>query len=725
MRKLWGALVLTVLIGGVASMKATLFSSAHIQALPVENSYFVGSTTLESNEKSLLVKLAPKAQAAEVFQAQSVSYTTIPMLTEKLGIYRVPVDASADPAATLAGLSAREDVEFAEFPVPIHGVQDKIPNDTYFNKQWHLQNAINPSFTADTLKAWSITEGSGVTVAVLDSGVNGLHEDLSGQILAGMDFIGYTRGEPAKSTISPRVLPSQANSDDNGHGTAISGVIAANNNNGLGVSGIAPLVKILPVKILDFEQNGDSERASAGIVWAADQPGVKVFNLSLGATQESKTLKLAINYAVSKDILVVAASGNENKPFILYPAAQEEVVAVGAMTQEGNRASEQDWGTGQGSHYGPQLSLIAPGHLLFTTKWEDGNLASGYDLFSGTSAAAPVVSAIAALVRSADATLGYKHVKKRLEMAALPLKGQQGHNNEYGYGLVQANSAITFDKTAPQAAITPLQEGDTASYPYFAISAQDDISTKPSSAFVADETSSTIQSVGITIDKLPEVVVTPIDKGKGATTLYYQSTTALADGDHTIHVVASDSSGNKGTSASRTFHVSTAVPTYAIANLTPKAGENVRTVSIRVIQTKTFQQQGGTTNVEVPLANVEVSEKKSSQKKNTNALGIAVFSLSDGAYTFSATYDGKVVEKSISVPETLQGQLTFIVEEAPKSEPVSSIPTATPIKKSTTSAPSSGMDAGLLMVGTPLATIGILLLGRRKRGKKSMVSSQK
>jgi len=719
------ALLLIACIGSLELYRQAGVTRAAVQGLPIDTTPKILSLdSLPESPKELLVKVKPDINAKEVFSGLNTSYQSIPYLSEKLGIYKIPVDSQEQGQQTLTSLESQSTVEFAEYNAPIIGNQSSNPNDPSFTRQWGLTNSINSTITIDILKAWEISEGNGVTVAILDTGINGLHEDLEGQVLEGMNFVTYTKGEPTPSAINPKSIPAGSNSDDNGHGTLISGVIGAIKNNSKGISGIAPKSKLIPVKILDFEQIGASDRAAAAIVWVADQPQVRVINLSLGAEQQSKTLKLAIQYAASKDISIVGSSGNDNKNLVLYPAAHDEVIAVGAINQQGARASETDWGTGKGSNYGQKLQIMAPGSGIFSTMWDSNNTTNAYEAFSGTSAAAPFVSGILALIRSADPSLTYKQSMKRIELSALPLQNQQGRTEETGFGLVQAGKAISIDKQAPIISLTPLQEADVASYPYFSLIARDDVVTTNISSFVTNETTSNIREIQLVMDDKPVIIITPTDKKTSVMTAYYQYPTALSNGEHKVAVKAIDTSNNQGTEQTLSFNVSQAVPTFSIANLTPNPNSNTYNVSIRVVDTSSFKQKSGSTAVEVPLANVLVREKSTNLSQKTDEKGIAIFPLKQGKYTFTAEYDGRNKELTLQVPETQQGQITFALEEQPKANPTSKTPasktptTNKPTNQKNTKAPNSGMESlpfiGIISISS-LAGYG---LTRRKSGKK-------
>ena len=204
-------------------------------------------------------------------------------------------------------------------------------------QQWALD-------AVDFGNAWATTRGAGVTVAVVDSGVLGNHEDLAGSVLQGTDLVGSGNGW----------------NDELGHGTHVAGVIAAHVSNGLGIIGAAPSVKILPVRVLDGGGSGQSSDVAEGIIYAADHRA-RVINLSLGGTNADAGTRTAIQYAVSKGSVVLAAAGNSGQSGSprIYPGAFPEVVAVGAVDVHSQRAAF--------SNVGDYVDVVAPGVDVLST----------------------------------------------------------------------------------------------------------------------------------------------------------------------------------------------------------------------------------------------------------------------------------------------------------------------------------------------------------------------
>ncbi|WP_405017648.1 type VII secretion-associated serine protease mycosin [Kitasatospora sp. NBC_00070] len=276
--------------------------------------------------------------------------------------------------------------------------------------QWPIQQF-------DLAKAWAVTKGEGVKVAVIDQGVDGTHPDLAGQVLPG-----YDPGNQGREK-APKV----------GHGTSMAGVIAGKGHDGdSGVIGVAPGSKIIPI----FKSDASGTDAIAdGIRWAADH-GAKVINISQGAPgAASDEDTAAVAYAVSKDVLVVVAAGNEASSKVSSPANVPGVLAVGAVGKDGKVWSN--------SNSGPELMLTAPGTEIVSTGSCSG---SKYCIADGTSSATAFVSGAAALVRAKFPDLTAGQVANRLVKSAkapAALGGAKLPDEHYGYGIVRPYEALT------------------------------------------------------------------------------------------------------------------------------------------------------------------------------------------------------------------------------------------------------------------------------------------
>ena len=239
---------------------------------------------------------------------------------------------------------------------------DVPPNDTLYPQQWAL-----PAINAPDAWAALSPDAPAVVVAVIDSGICADHPDLQGKVLPGWDYV--------ENDANPQ--------DDFDHGCGVAGIIAADLDNSIGVAGVAPNARILPLRVLDASGVGTYSNVAAAIIAATDQ-GAKIINLSLGGSMPSSLLEDAVNYAASRGVTVVAAAGNTGQPGVLYPAAYPAVIAVGSVDANLQPSSFNSTG--------PEIDTYAPGrNILSLTK------AGGYAAMSGTSFAAPQVAGIAAL----------------------------------------------------------------------------------------------------------------------------------------------------------------------------------------------------------------------------------------------------------------------------------------------------------------------------------------
>ncbi|MCO8273179.1 S8 family serine peptidase [Actinoplanes sp. TRM 88003] len=270
--------------------------------------------------------------------------------------------------------------------------------------------------------AWPRSTGAGVTVAVVDSGVDASHPDLAGQVLPGADFITGTEGVSV---------------DPHGHGTHVAGTIAALTGNGTGVAGMAPHARILPVRVLGANGSGYMSDVANGITWAVDH-GADVVNMSISSSWQVAAVSNAISYARDKGVVVVAAAGNSRAAGspVLFPAADEGVIAVAATNPDDSVAGY--------SNRGGYVDVAAPGTGILSTYPGDR-----YIRMNGTSMAAPHVAAVAALLKGGDRALTPERIETALTSSAADL-GAPGRDDDFGAGLLDAAAALaTLTPPAP------------------------------------------------------------------------------------------------------------------------------------------------------------------------------------------------------------------------------------------------------------------------------------
>ena len=278
------------------------------------------------------------------------------------------------------------------------------PNDQGFQSQYYLKDI-------SATKAWRTTVGEEILIGVLDTGVEADHPDLIGKIRSGSDSLDLVDGI--------------------GHGTAVSGIIAANTNNSEGIAGVSWNTRIVARKITDdFGQ----ARAST-VVQALDdlyKKGVKVVHISLSTNQFSRILRDGIKEAQDRGMLIVSTSGNTGVEEVRYPAGFQNVIGVGAVDKF---KSLETYST-----IGGHVSLVAPGSSIYTTDKD-----AGYNKVTGTSFAAPQVTGAAALVWSIAPELTSDDVREILMNSADDL-GMQGQDIEYGHGLLNIEKAVQLAK---------------------------------------------------------------------------------------------------------------------------------------------------------------------------------------------------------------------------------------------------------------------------------------
>jgi thermitase len=343
-------------------------------------------------------------------------------------------DANAPSAASAADAADTAD---AATPSPA-----TIPGDTYYSKQWYLNNTGSTGVAdadVDAPEAWDVNKGlSSVIIAIIDEGVDIHHNDLKDKIVTPYDAVDGDNDQQPNPW--------------NGHGTSCAGIAAAMTNNSIGVAGIGWNVKIMPVRIA--YSSGPREPwittdavIEDGIRTAVDR-GAHVLSNSWGGGSDSEMIDSGIDYAITNNRVVVFAAGNESGA-VCYPAnlsVKKVVIAVSASNEWDQFKTKlsldnEDW---WGSNFGPEVSVAAPGVHMWTTDISggDGYVNGDYiSNFNGTSSATPLVAGIAALVVSKNPDWTPKQVRNQLQDTADD-KGTEGFDTRFGYGRVNACKAL-------------------------------------------------------------------------------------------------------------------------------------------------------------------------------------------------------------------------------------------------------------------------------------------
>ncbi|MDX1620024.1 MAG: S8 family serine peptidase [Nitriliruptorales bacterium] len=304
-----------------------------------------------------------------------------------LGFDRLTVPGAAADAVIEAlrhrGFDARRDSQV---------YATRSPNDPLYAGQ-----SAYGTIRAET--AWDRTVGTPQTiVAVLDTGVNEDHRDLQGAVVSGWDFV--------NDDADPH------DDDPTSHGTSVTGVVAARTDNRVGVAGTCWECRVMPLKVLDNNGSGSTSVVAEAIVYATDH-GADIINMSLAGPDDDPTVERAVEYATSRDVLVIAAAGNQSSSTPRYPAAYPEVIGVASSTPNDGRHAF--------SNYGSWVSVAAPGCITSTTG------SATYGEFCGTSASAPLAAGLAGLIRSVRPDLAAVDVRRLIEEGALPVGNWVDH----------------------------------------------------------------------------------------------------------------------------------------------------------------------------------------------------------------------------------------------------------------------------------------------------------
>lgn len=513
-----------------------------------------------------------------------------------IGVERVAV-ARGMETAYAKKYKENKNVLYAE-PNYVASVADTLPNDPFLPNQ---SDFTRMGVTA----AWDISTGSSsVIVAVIDTGVDYTHPDLAPRVIQGRDFYNGD-SDPA---------------DDNGHGTAVAGIIGACTNNMLGIAGLTWNTKIMPIKVTSSTGSAPYSAIANGIVYAADN-GARVASISIAGGMYSSTLENAVNYAYQHGCLVVAAAGNSSSPSVYYPAGCTNAVAVGAT--DGN---DQLYSY---SNYGSALDIVAPGYAYTTAR------GGGYCSFGGTSCATPHVSGVAALIASLNPQYSAADIANILTKNADDL-GPAGWDQYTGWGRVNAykavHSAYNTNSASPPA-----------------------VDTQPPSVAVISPTNgaevsgtvtlsaSTSDNVGVeSLQFLVDGVAVSMTRNANPTS--WDSRT-VANGSHVITAIAVDAAGNSSTSAPVTVNVNNSTEYTQAFSGSVMANKGVRSHVWTATQTLAVTSNlswSGKAVLELRLYNssgILLTSRSSASSPLTMDVGI----LPPGNYTFTVNaISGKV-----------------------------------------------------------------------------------
>jgi len=495
----------------------------------------INHTQGESSKGELLLRFKPGAgKQSKVSTLSSLGLEIVDEIPQiDVLVVSVPKEALR---RVKSALSRDPIIDFVEENLEVS--ISAIPNDKYYGLQWHLQKISAPD-------AWDITLGQpNVTVAVLDTGVDPNHPDLSSKLLGG-----YNAYDDSTNVT-----------DDCGHGTMVAGAVGAATNNSLGIAAIGWQTRILPIKVNNPGTGFSSYSLLAkGLTYAADK-GAKVASMSWQIFNGT-ALTTAAKYFVDKGGLVVAAAGNTGKyeDYVDNPY----VISVAATNSSDRLASF--------SSYGPYVDVSAPGDGIFTTII--GTQATSYDYAygyaSGTSLSTPITAGLAALIFSANPSLAPKQAEQILESTAVDL-GDPGYDVYYGWGRINASKAL---KVA--AGSTP---------PDFSLSASpSSLTIQPRSSGSSTLTVTSLNGFNSTVNltlsgcptgskcTLSSTLVTPPSGGSATSTLTVNVDSTTVASTYSLTVTGTNGSLTRTTTVSLTVLATPPAPPAVPSSLTATA----------------------------------------------------------------------------------------------------------------------------------------------------------
>lgn len=423
-------------------------------------------------------------------------------------------------------------------------------NDPALSNSWALPKIQAPA-------AWDVTNGSGVTIAILDTGVDGTHPDLAANMVPGWNV--YNNNADT--------------SDVHGHGTSVSGAAAMSGNNSVGSAGVAWGARIMPVRIADPDGYAYYSTIAQGINWAADN-GAKVVNISYGVSGSS-AVQSAAQYLRNKGGVAVVAGGNSG--VLENTAASDTLLSISATDSGDARTS---WST-----YGNFIDLAAPGLSIYAP-----TRGGGYANVSGTSFASPITAATVALMMSANSTLTPADIDTILKSTAVDL-GTAGFDPYYGAGRIDAARAVAaarnvvaVDTQSPVISITSPTGGNVASIVPVDVNYSDNVGVTRAELYVNG-------TKVITDDVAPFA--------------FAWDTAAYADGAYSLSARAYDAAGNVGTSSSVSVTIGNDMEAPVISDFSLTNGMTISDRRVFVSASATDNQS--VTRISLTIDGAEIS----------------------------------------------------------------------------------------------------------------------
>jgi subtilisin family serine protease len=453
---------------------------------------------------------------------------------KQANIHVIELPDGADEVAAMRALQKDRRFKFVELDMAMAAAA--TVNDPNYSKSWALPKIQTPT-------AWDSANGSGVTIAILDSGMDSSHPDLAPNLVPGWNF--YDNNSNTAET--------------NGHGTYVAGVAAMVANNSKGSAGVAYGSKIMPVRIASPDGYAYASTMAQALYWAADN-GARVANISYSGVPGNSTVQSAAQYMRSKGGYVVASAGNTGG--LENVAAHDAILAVSATDQNDARASF--------SSYGPYVDVAAPGIDIYSVA--PGGL---YGTFWGTSFSSPIVAATAALVMSANSTLTAADIDKILKSTAVDL-GAAGVDPYFGSGRIDAAKAVAMAKT------------------YVAVDSQ-----APTISIASPTGGKVVGVVAVDVNYSDNVGVTRaelyVNGSKVASDdvgpfAFAWDTSAYADGAYSLVAKAYDAAGNVGASSAVSVTLGNDTIAPVVSSLNPVNGATVSASKATVTASATDNQ---------------------------------------------------------------------------------------------------------------------------------------
>jgi thermitase len=335
-----------------------------------------------------------------------------------------------------------------------------LPNDTWFSRQWSLyNNGSFPMMTSkvdadiDMTEGWTVEQGdSSIVIGIIDTGCKLDHTELTGRIWYNKDEIpgngidddnnGYIDDIRGWNWANGNADPT----DDEGHGTNVTGIIGSNGNNSIGYAGVDWHCKLMILKGINSSNWGYYSWWISAIDYAVDK-GVRAINMSVCGTDASTALGDAVANALQNNVSIIACMGNANNNVPNYPADYSGVIAVGATNSDDTRTHPFFWDPNSGSNYGSWITVVAPGNYIYGLNYQSNTDFGWY--WGGTSQATPHVTGLASLLYAQNPSRTQQTVKNIIVNTAQdqvgdPLEDTPGWDQYYGYGRINAYSALTY-----------------------------------------------------------------------------------------------------------------------------------------------------------------------------------------------------------------------------------------------------------------------------------------